>query len=189
MTASLPLHSPLGPTLETERLWLRPPVREDFDGFCAFFADAEAMRYLGGVQSPAMVWRAMSAVAGAWHLDGFHMFSVIEKASGQWIGRIGPLHPWGWPGHEVGWGLLSSHWGKGLAREAAVASMNHVFDTLHWDSVVHTIVPGNAGSAAVAKSLGSYWQGPGKLPDPYAAMTIDVWGQTREEWAVNRVFL
>lgn len=94
--------SPLGPTLETERLILRPPVVEDFDGFCAFCADAEAMQYLGGVQSPAMVWRMLTSVAGAWHLYGFHMFSVLDKASGAWIGRIGPLQPFGWPGQEVG---------------------------------------------------------------------------------------
>jgi len=25
------------------------------------------------------------------------MFSVIEKATGQWIGRVGPLQPEGWP--------------------------------------------------------------------------------------------
>ena len=184
---SLPLISPLGPTLETERLILRPPVREDFDGFCAFTGDAETMKHLGGVQSPAQTWRIITSVAGAWHLDGFHMFSVIEKASGDWIGRIGALYPWQWPAREVGWGLISAYWGKGFAQEAVIASMDYVFDRLGWDSVIHTIAPDNLGSAAVATRLGSYNQGPGQLPDPYAAEKVDIWGQTRAEWAVNRL--
>ena len=36
------------------------------------------------------------------------MFSVIEKDSGRWIGRIGPWQPEGWPGTEVGWSLVTN---------------------------------------------------------------------------------
>lgn len=179
--------SPLGPTLETDRLILRPPVRADFEGLCAFHADPEAMLHLGGVQSPAQVWRTLCTMAGAWHLDGFHMFSVLEKATGEWLGRIGPLYPHHWPDREVGWGLMRSHWGKGYAHEAAACAMDYVFDTLGWDRVIHTIAPDNYASAAVAKSLGSRNQGPGRLPDPYAAYAVDIWGQTRDEWRVNRL--
>jgi RimJ/RimL family protein N-acetyltransferase len=182
----LPLTSPLGPTLETTRLILRPPVAEDFDSFCAFHADTETMKYLGGVITPPIVWRTMRSVVGAWALDGFSMFSVIEKTTGQWIGRIGPLYPHGWPDREVGWGLLSSAWGKGYAREAAVAAMDFSFDTLGWDKIIHTIDPANIGSVAVAKSLGSYVMGECYLPDPYSHMQVEIWGQTREDWRANR---
>ncbi|HWU50025.1 MAG TPA: GNAT family N-acetyltransferase [Asticcacaulis sp.] len=178
--------SSLGPTLETERLILRPPVTEDFDGFCAFCADAEAMKHLGGVQSPAIVWRMLTSVAGAWHLYGFHMFSVLDKTSGAWIGRIGPLYPHGWPAREVGWGLMTAWQGRGLAREAAVACMDYVFDRLGWDDVIHTINPENRASAALAAALGSVNHGPGKLPDPYAHERVDIWGQSRADWRGNR---
>jgi len=183
---TLPYSSPLGPTIETTRLILRPPVREDFPGFCAFHGDAEAMTWLGGVASPPVVWRTQRGMAGAWALDGFSMFSVIEKISGEWIGRIGPLHPDGWPGREVGWGLCSAFWGKGYAKEAAIACMDFACDTLGWDTIIHTINPGNTGSAAVAKSLGSYVMGQARLPDPYADQVCDIWGQTRDEWQENR---
>ncbi len=186
---SLITTSPLGPTIETERLILRPPVRADFEGLCAFHADPETMRFLGGVQSPAMVWRIMCTVAGAWHLDGFHMFSVLDKATGEWMGRIGALYPHHWPDREVGWGLMAKYWGKGYAVEAAAASMDYVFGTLGWDKAVHTIAPENTPSAAVARKLGSYDQGPGKLPDPHSAVAVNIWGQTRDEWAVNREIL
>ena len=178
--------SPLGPTLETQRLILRPPVREDFDALCAFHADEVTVEHLGGVQSPSAVWRLMCIVAGAWHLDGFHMFSVLDKTTGEWIGRIGPLYPYQWPGREVGWGLHSKFWGRGYAVEAAVAAMDYAADVLGWDDIVHSIAPDNLASAAVAGKLGSVNRGPGRLPDPYADVAIDIWGQTADQWRHNR---
>ena len=183
---TLPHSSPLGPTLQTDRLILRPPIDADFEGFCAFHADAEAMTYLGGVATPPVVWRTLRTIAGSWALDGFGMFSVIEKSTGQWIGRIGPLHPHGWPDREVGWGLLTKAQGKGYAREAAIASMDFAADALDWDVIIHTIDPGNLPSAALAKALGSHVMRQTRLPDPYADLVVDVWGQTREAWRANR---
>jgi RimJ/RimL family protein N-acetyltransferase len=176
----------LGPILETERLILRPPVRADFAGFCAFQSDADVMKHLGGVTADSVTWRVMRTVAGAWALDGFHMFSVIEKASGAWIGRVGPLYPHEWPGREVGWGILSAYWRKGYTKEAAIACMDFVFDQLGWDEVIHTIAPDNAASIGVAKSLGSTVLRQANLPDPYSHVFVDVWGQSRGKWAVNR---
>lgn len=182
----LPYDSPLGPTLETGRLILRPPADVDFDGFRAFHADEKAMTWLGGVSSPPVVWRIMRTIAGSWALDGFGMFSVIEKSTGKWIGRIGPLHPHGWPDREVGWGLLTEAQGKGYAMEAAIASMDFAVDTLSWDQVIHTINPGNAASAALAGRIGSHIMRQARLPDPYADQVVDVWGQTGEAWRENR---
>ncbi len=178
--------SPLGPTLETARLILRPPVAEDFPGFCAFHADALAMTHLGGVQSPPVVWRTMRTMAGGWALDGLSMFSVLDKASGEWMGRIGPLHPHAWPAREVGWGLMPCFWGKGYAVEAAAAAMDYAVGVLGWDDIIHTIAPDNLASAGVARKLGSINRGPGRLPDPYAGIVIDIWGQTAAEWRANR---
>lgn len=178
--------SPLGPTLETARLILRPPIKEDFAGFCAFQSDEPTMKHLGGVTADSVTWRAMRSIAGAWALDGFHMFSVIEKSTGAWIGRIGPLYPHEWPGHEVGWGILSHYWQRGYSKEAAVACMDYVFEALGWEDVIHTIAPDNTASQAVAKSLGSTILRHANLPEPYSHIYVDVWGQTRDQWQVNR---
>jgi RimJ/RimL family protein N-acetyltransferase len=176
----------LGPTLETARLVLRPPVPEDFEPWCAFSGDAEASRFLGGVQTPPVVWRSVRYTAGSWALDGFGMFSVIERATGRWIGRVGPIFPEGWPGREVGWGLARESWGRGYATEAAAACMDFVFDRLGWDDVIHTIAPDNLASAAVARRLGSANRGPGRLPDPFAAETVEIWGQSRDAWRARK---
>jgi len=176
------LDSPLGPTLETERLWLRPPCAEDFDPWARLVADPEATRFLGGAQQRPLAWRSLCAVAGAWTIRGFSFFSVIEKATGRWIGRAGPWQPEGWPGTEIAWALDRSAWGKGFATEAASRCVDWAFDALGWDEVVHTIDPANTASIAVALRLGSRRRGPARMPAPYASWTIDLYGQDWADW-------
>ncbi len=168
-------------TLETDRLILRPPVKEDLDGYAELMGDEQSARYLGGVQLRPAAWRGLASVAGSWSLLGFGMFSVVEKASGACIGRIGPWRPEGWPGTEVGWGIVRSAWGKGYATEAAIACVDWSFDVLGWSEVIHTIDSANAASKAVARGLGSSFMRMDRLPPPFD-IELEVWGQTREQW-------
>jgi RimJ/RimL family protein N-acetyltransferase len=171
--------------IETERLVLRPPRLEDFERWADAMADEETARYVGGVQPKPMVWRSMMTVAGAWQLTGVSMFSVIERASGLWIGRIGPWQPHGWPGTEVGWTLHRDAWGKGYALEAATAAMNYAFDTLGWTDIIHCIEPRNVRSIRLAERLGSKARGTGKLPPPHDKAQVGIWGQTHDEWKLR----
>lgn len=171
-----------GPTLETARLILRPTGAQDLDGWAELMADAEAAQYIGGQQTREAAWRGMASMAGSWAINGFGMFSLIARDTGLWVGRIGPWRPEGWPGTEVGWGLLRSAWGKGYAVEAAQAAIDWAFDHLGWDEVIHCIHPDNTPSQQVATRLGSRNRGPAPLPPPYQDTPNEVWGQTRAEW-------
>ena len=172
--------------IETERLILRPTAAEDFDGWAELMGDAEASQYIGGPIPRAAAWRGMATMAGSWSLKGFGMFSVIERQSGRWVGRVGPWQPEGWPGTEVGWGLVRSAWGHGYAYEAAVATIDWTFDTLGWSEVIHCIDPANMPSQRLAERLGASDRGPGKLPPPFDHFPVEVWGQTREQWRARR---
>ena len=174
-----------GPTLTTDRLILRPITWADFDRWAEFMADEPTMRHLGGVQPRAIAWRAMMGMAGAGALTGISMFSVIERSSGRWIGRLGPWQPDGWPGTEVGWGLHSDSWGHGYATEGAAAAIDYAFDVLGWTEVIHCIAPTNLASQGVARRLGSTVLRPGRMPPPFDQETIEIWGQTREQWRSN----
>lgn len=171
-----------GPTLETDRLLLRPTKAEDLDGWAELMADPDTARFIGGVQPRAACWRGMMTMAGSWACHGFAMFSVIEKDSGRWIGRIGPWQPEGWPGTEVGWGLVKSASGKGYAFEAATAAIDWAFDHLGWSEVIHCIDLDNKPSIRLAERLGSVHRGPGKLPAPFEHYPIEIWAQTKEDW-------
>ncbi|MEO0576453.1 MAG: GNAT family N-acetyltransferase [Pseudomonadota bacterium] len=143
--------------IETDRLILRPiDAERDFEAWAACFADAETNRYLGGKPlDRALAWRNMAMVIGHWQLRGYGFFSVEEKASGCWVGRVGPWFPEGWPEPEIGWTIAREHCGKGFATEAGFASLQYVKDVLGWQQVIHAIVAGNTGSEAVATRLGS----------------------------------
>ncbi|HET7663722.1 MAG TPA: GNAT family N-acetyltransferase, partial [Rhodanobacteraceae bacterium] len=172
--------------IETERLILRPPQAGDFDAWARLMAEERTSRFIGGVQPRSVAWRGFLTMVGAWAIQGFGMFSVIEKSSGHWIGRLGPWQPDGWPGTEVGWGLLSGAWGKGYATEGAAAAMDYAFDVLGWHDVIHCIDPDNTPSQNVARRLGSYPRRKDRMPPPYDDVLVDIWGQTREEWHARR---
>jgi RimJ/RimL family protein N-acetyltransferase len=165
---------------------LRPPRLEDFEAYAAFAADAEAARFIGGAQPRNMAWRSFMTQAGAWHLQGISMFSVLSKSSGEWIGRVGPWMPDGWPGTEVGWGIARSQWRRGYAAEAALAAIEWAFANLGWTEVIHIIDVDNVASQAVARKLGSRNGGRGGMPPPYDKVIVDVWRQTCDEWGARR---
>jgi len=169
----------------TPRLLLRPTQMPDFEGWASFMADPEATRFLGGAQPRALAWRGFMTMAGAWNLQGFAMFSVLERASGRWVGRLGPWMPDGWPGTEVGWGIIRACWGQGYALEGAAAAIDWAFDELGWSDVIHVIDSKNAASQAVARKLGSKLTGTALMPAPIDAV-VDIWGQSRAAWRAQR---
>lgn len=175
-----------GPVLETERLTLRPIAIEDFPRWAEMMADPEASKFLGGVQPASVAWRGFMSMAGAWSLTGISMFSVTERDTGLWLGRIGPWTPHGWPGTEVGWGLHPDAQGKGYGVEAATATLDYAFDVLDWTDVIHCIDPDNVPSQRLAERLGSRNLGPTQMPPPFQDLPVDRWGQSREDWHTRR---
>ena len=168
--------------LETPRLILRPPRLEDLDALAEMMTDEPSARFIGGVMPRPVSWRALMTMIGSWHAHGFGMFSVIEKASGRWVGRLGPWMPEGWPGPEIGWAIVRDRWGLGYAPEGAIAATNWAVDTLGWTRFIHSISPSNVASQRVAAKLGSRPLGPGQLPPPYEHDVVDLWGQSSDEW-------
>ncbi len=168
--------------IETERLILRLPRIEDFERYAEMLGDEQTARFIGGQLSRPAAWRRFLQMPGAWAVQGFAMFSVVEKASGRYLGQAGPWRPDGWPGNEVGWSFHRDAWGHGYATEAARAALDWAFGHLGWDDAIHCIDPGNTPSQRVAQRLGSRNRGPGKMPPPYEDHATDIWGQTRAEW-------
>jgi RimJ/RimL family protein N-acetyltransferase len=173
------------PVLETERLILRRPGTEDLADWIENFSDSVTMHFIGGAQPPNMAWRNLTSVVGAWTVNGFSMFSVIEKATGRWVGRLGPWRPEGWPGNEVGWALARHAEGKGYATEGVSAARDFAFEVLGWERMIHSIDPLNTASIAVAHRIGSRHIGTLRLPAP-GERDIDGYGQTRAEWLAAR---
>lgn len=147
-------------TLETERLTLRMWRESDIDEYASICADPRVMRPMGrGPMDRGEAWRNMAMVIGHWHLRGYGLWAVEERASGALIGRIGCWQPEGWPGFEVGWMLGSNYWGRGFATEAARASLKYAFEELKQTHVISLINPENLPSIRVAERLGEHYEG------------------------------
>ncbi len=175
--------------IETARLILRPPLREDFDAWALMEADESVKANTGSVQDRRESWTQLLAIAGHWTIVGWGALCAIEKSSGRFIGRFGPSRPFDWPAVEVGWMLLPEFQGKGYALEGAVAAMDFALLELSEPRVIHTIRPANHASQKLAAKLGSKNLGPIRLPPPFANTPNDEWSQTAEEWRVNRLRL
>lgn len=168
--------------LHTDRLVLRLPRVEDLDAWAVFCLDTESMRFLGGPQSRFDTWREMMSITGAWALLGLSMFSVVERDTGAWVGRVGPWYPEGWPGTEIAYGIAPGLTGRGFATEAAAAACDYAVDRIGWTHIVHLIDPANSASVAVARRLGVRNEGPVRLPAPDDQVRVEAWGQSAEAW-------
>jgi RimJ/RimL family protein N-acetyltransferase len=175
--------------IETQRLILRPPLREDFDAWALMEADESVKANTGSVQDQRESWTQLLAVAGHWAIEGWGALCAIEKSSGRFVGRFGPTKPFGWPCIEVGWMLLPEFQGKGFALEGAIAAMDFAFLQLQRPRVIHTIRPANIASQKLAAKLGSTNLGPIRLPPPYEDTPNDEWSQTSEQWQMSRIRL
>lgn len=143
------------PTLETGRLILRAWTAADAAPFAIQCADAELMRYVGGVMDQTNAWRRMAVYVGHWTLRGYGTWAVQDKASGHFAGYCGVYDPDGWPEREINWGLARSFLGKGLVTEAATRVRAYAYDTLGFKTIASCIDMDNKPSRAVAARLGA----------------------------------
>jgi ribosomal-protein-alanine N-acetyltransferase len=144
--------------LRTDRLILRHWREEDREPFAALNDDPDVMAHF-----PSHLTReASDAMADriAAFLDerGWGLWAVEVAQTGEFAGFTGLSVPRFdapfMPAVEIGWRLARSAWGRGIASEAARASMEHAFSVLDLDEVVAMIVPDNLRSQAVATRLG-----------------------------------
>jgi RimJ/RimL family protein N-acetyltransferase len=171
-----------GPMIETKRLLLRMWRETDVAPNTAMLSDPASGRYITPDHKPITSeiggWRNAATIAGHWALYGYGMFAVEEKASGRYVGRVGPWRPPPWPGFEVGWGIASEFRGKGYAVEAARASIGWVFENIDVDHVIHCIVPDNVASQSVARKLGAAIDRQADL----LGDRVDLWITKRSGW-------
>ncbi len=155
------------PELSTERLVMRGFREDDIDAWAAISADAETTRWVGDPEglSRGGAWRLMAYMLGHWELRGYGQWALIERDTGELVGRTGLLYPEGWPGLEVGWLVGRSHWGRGFAPEAGRATLEWAHDALGVDHVISLIEDSNERSQRVAEKLGMQVEGRTRILD------------------------
>jgi RimJ/RimL family protein N-acetyltransferase len=145
---------------ETARLRLREWEESDEGAFYAIMNSPAVMRHLGGVQNPGE-WRAAFERLRSYQREFGHSFWIVEdKSSGEIQGFCG-LKLVNAPGAgrltgtpEIGWRLRESAWGRGIAKESAIASLDLGFGRFGYDRVIAMTIPPNVESQGLMVRLG-----------------------------------
>jgi len=182
--------------LQTERLTLRRFTRDDLDAVVALDADPAVMRYItGGAATPREelrddylpAWLAYYERGDRW---GF--WAAIERATGEFLGWFHLRPNLGDPDDEpeLGYRLVRSAWGRGLATEGARALVDKAFGELDARRVYATTMAVNAASRRVMEKAGLRYvrtfhaDWPVRIPGDEAG---DVeYALDRAQWAADR---
>ena len=144
---------------ETERLVLREWAEGDSDRFYEIMNTPAVMRHLGGVQDREKWEAAVGRIMG-FQRDFGHSFWLLErKPDGEMLGFCGlkRVNAGGTAmtgEFEIGWRLRESAWGRGYAKEAAIASLDLAFDRFGAQHVVALTVEQNKQSQGLMTRLG-----------------------------------
>lgn len=143
---------------ETPRLRLRQWRDSDREPFAAMNADPAVMEFFAALQSRASSDASIDAWQSQLATQGWSNWAAELVESGQFIGFVGlsvprRVLPFS-PCVEIGWRLMRSHWGRGLATEAAHGALRVGFERLALTEIVSFTAVGNHRSRAVMERIG-----------------------------------
>jgi len=142
------------PTLETDRLRLIPPSAACAEAWTRFYTDPVASHHYGGPISAAAAWTRLASDLGSWALQGFGVWALQRRDSGEIVGACGFWQGLGWP-RELTWWLLPEARGQGLAAEASRAAIAHAHRVFGWPEVQTYMNDDNAEARALVRRLGA----------------------------------
>lgn len=167
--------------IDTERLLLRPLMPGDIDAFMALHDDPEVTRFIRRLERRQAEER-LKLNEREWRERGHGMFAVLDRATGEFLGRVGLKY---WPQFaetEVGWALNRGAWGRGYATEAARACLDWGFESLDEPYLTAMIHPENEPSIRLARRLAmSPLRDDVLLGDSVVVFSLD-----RDKWSAAR---
>lgn len=140
------------PILETPRLLLREMIEADLPALAAILRDDETMAAYEGAFSQAETREWLNRQLARYESDGFGLWAVCLKETGEMIGQAGITMQTVEGGQlpEIGYLLNRAHWHRGYAAEAAAACKRHAFEVLGFEEIFSIIRDTNIASMNVA---------------------------------------
>ena len=164
--------------LETDRLLLREYVEEDAEAFFKVNSDPEVLRYvpdkaLLNVEQARQI--LIEHPIADYRKYGFGRGACILKSTGEQIGFAGLKYLEELGEVDVAFRLMRTHWGQGLATEAALASVRFGFTDLGLKRIIGLVMPENLASVRVLEKTGLRY-----------AETVTFWGNQFSKYIITR---
>jgi ribosomal-protein-alanine N-acetyltransferase len=156
--------------LETDRLFLRPLVEDDWDMVLETFTDPEVMKFVAEVSNEETLAEGMKTYIRRGAGGRIGVWCVLQRETGEKLGTsiLLPLPieeddtDWSllqedrYPDAdiEVGYILKRSAWGSGYATEACCRLVQFAFEETELDEIVAVTDPRNAASQKVLRKSG-----------------------------------
>lgn len=153
--------------LETARLTLREADERDGAFVLALLNSPGFIENIGdrGVRTEAEAQSYVrDRVLASYRTNGFGMWVVLERATGDEIALAGLVKREGLDVPDVGYAFLPGAWGKGYAQEAAGAVVRHARKRLGLRQLAAITAPENHASMAVLRKVGFTFQKMIQLP-------------------------
>jgi [ribosomal protein S5]-alanine N-acetyltransferase len=141
--------------LKTPRLGFSRWTEKDLPLATTLWGDREVSRYLGGPFSPDQIQKRLAQEISWMAAHGLQYWPIFLLADGEFAGCCG-LRPYKLDEkiYELGFHLLTAFWGRGLATEAAQASISFGFETLGASALFAGHHPENEISPRVLAKVG-----------------------------------
>lgn len=143
--------------LETERLSFRKLTDDDGEFMLQLLNEPSFIANIAdrGVRNVEQAQAYIANGPGASYVNnGFGMYAVELKDTGEMIGVCGLLKREGLDDPDIGYAYLPKYWGKGYASEAASAVIAHEKQTIGVKRVVAIVAPHNQPSINVLQKIG-----------------------------------
>jgi ribosomal-protein-alanine N-acetyltransferase len=153
--------------LKTLRLVLRHLTEDDAPFILELLNEPGFIDNIGdrGVRDLEGARRYVTEGPGAsYQRNGFGLWLTALRDTGEPVGICGLVKREGLEDADIGYAFLQRFWGRGYAREAAQAVLDHARQVIGLPKVVAITTPGNAGSIAVLEKIGLKFEGLIKLP-------------------------
>ena len=149
-------------SVTTERLFGRRPEPGDLEDWVRIFTDPRVDEDLwpAELRTAEKVRAMLEGSIAHWERWEFGPWTVIERAGGKIVGRVGLEHTtkFGHPEVELEWFIDPDAWGRGYATEMAEEAVRAAFTTLGLDTLISYTVHENAASRAVMEKLGMTYE-------------------------------
>jgi RimJ/RimL family protein N-acetyltransferase len=177
------------PTLETERLILRPLGLDDLAALTPLHGEASFWWYpMQRAMTADETRRFIERTLERYRDDGVGLSAAVVKETGElagWLGLAVPhFLPEILPAVEVGWRLGERFRGRGYATEGAAATVAYGFEVVGLDRLVSIFEPANVASGRVMEKLGFTFER--ETTDPGRGEVIHVLELTRAHWRNTR---